>query len=72
MYFSCDEDTQWVYREWARAIAEGRATMDKPPKALEKLLHKQSQKSSKKKRSSASGNSVRNNGKRNALAALLL
>ncbi len=44
MYFSYDADTQWLYREWARAIAEGRATMDKPPEAIKKLLGKQPKK----------------------------
>lgn len=38
MYFACDSDTQWMYREWARAIAEGRSTVDTPPEALRKLI----------------------------------
>jgi hypothetical protein len=40
LYFECDQDTQWVYREWARAMAEGRADMNNPPESLRKLLPK--------------------------------
>ncbi len=49
LYFECDEDTQWVYREWARAMAEGRANMSNPPESLRKLLRKTNGKSSKSK-----------------------
>ena len=52
LYFQCDEDTRWVYREWARAIAEGRADMNNPPESLRKLLTKtKGLGSTKKKRS---------------------
>ena len=40
LYFECDEDTRWVYREWAKAIAEGRADMSNPPATLRKLVPK--------------------------------
>ena len=35
-----DEDTRWVYREWAKAIAEGRAEMSNPPTSLRKFMPK--------------------------------
>jgi hypothetical protein len=38
MYFAQDEQVQWAYREWARAIAEGRATIGKPPEALKRFV----------------------------------
>lgn len=38
LYFKCDDETQWIYREWAKAIGEGRANMQVPPAALRKLL----------------------------------
>ena len=38
LYFACDEETQWAYREWARAIAEGRATTQEPPPGLKTVL----------------------------------
>ena len=50
LYFECDEDTQWVYREWARAIAEGRAEMSNPPTSLRKLVPKKRTASKKKNR----------------------
>lgn len=49
LYFECDEDTQWIYREWARAIAEGRADLKKPPKSLKKLLNEIKDPKSRKK-----------------------
>lgn len=38
LYFACDEDTQWAYREWVKAIAAGKATMETPPKRLRPVL----------------------------------
>ena len=40
LYLECDEDKQWIYREWAKAIAEGRADMGNPPPSLRKLMPK--------------------------------
>ena len=38
LYFECDEEKQWIYREWARAISEGRADTKNPPPSLRKLM----------------------------------
>jgi hypothetical protein len=40
LYFEADSEKQWIYREWAKAIAEGRADMSKPPPSLAKLMPK--------------------------------
>ena len=50
LYFQCDEDTRWVYREWARAMAEGRGDMNNPPENLRTLLGKTKAPAPKKKR----------------------
>ncbi len=50
LYFQCEEDTRWIYREWARAIAEGRADMRDPPPSLRKLMPKRRSASKKKSR----------------------
>ena len=50
LYLECDEDTQWIYREWAKAIAEGRADMRNPPASLRKLMPKKKTASKKKAR----------------------
>ena len=42
LYFACDEDTQWAYREWARAIVEGHGTMESPPRRLRSVLEAKS------------------------------
>ena len=39
-YFNADEETQQLYRAWAQAIAEGYATIDKPPDMLKPALGK--------------------------------
>jgi len=39
-YFNADAQTQRVYREWARAIAEGFATIEEPPDTLRAFLKK--------------------------------
>lgn len=49
LYFECEEDTRWIYREWAKAIAEGRADMNDPPPSLRKLMPKKRTASRKKK-----------------------
>lgn len=38
LYLECDEETQWLYREWAKAIGEGKADVGRPPAHLKKLL----------------------------------
>lgn len=40
MYFNADEETQRLYRAWAQAVAEGYATIDKPPEMLKAALEK--------------------------------
>lgn len=40
MYFNADEETQRLYRAWAQAVAEGYATVDKPPEMLKAALDK--------------------------------
>ena len=40
MYFACDEETQWIYRTWAQAIAEGHATIEEPPEMIKTALAK--------------------------------
>lgn len=37
-FFNADERTQRLYREWARAIAEGYATIEKPPDTVAAVL----------------------------------
>jgi hypothetical protein len=37
-YFNADEHTQRLYREWARAIAEGYATVSEPPESVAAAL----------------------------------
>jgi len=37
-YFNADPQTQRVYREWARAITEGFATLDEPPETVRAFL----------------------------------
>ncbi|MGD8454675.1 MAG: hypothetical protein PVJ57_22910 [Phycisphaerae bacterium] len=39
-YFNADEDTQRLYREWARALVEGYATIDRPPESVAAVLSK--------------------------------
>ena len=48
LYFECEEETRWIYREWAKAIAEGRADMGNPPPSLRKLMPKKKMASKKK------------------------
>ncbi len=50
LYFERDEDTQWIYREWAKAIAEERADMSNPPPSLRKLMPKKRTASKKRNR----------------------
>ncbi|MGD8453487.1 MAG: hypothetical protein PVJ57_16870 [Phycisphaerae bacterium] len=40
LYLQCDEESQWLYREWAKAIAEGRADIDQPPPGVRRLIPK--------------------------------
>lgn len=49
LYFNTDEQTQRLYREWARAIAEGYASLEKPPDSVAALLKQRSAGTSKKK-----------------------
>jgi hypothetical protein len=37
-YFNADPETQRVYREWARAISEGFATIEQPPETVRSFL----------------------------------
>jgi hypothetical protein len=37
-YFSIDPETARLYREWARAIADGLATMERPPETVAAAL----------------------------------
>lgn len=37
-YFTTAPETARVYREWARAIAEGLATIEKPPETVAAVL----------------------------------
>lgn len=37
-YFNADKETQRVYRDWARAIAEGYATIETPPEGVRTVL----------------------------------
>lgn len=37
-YFNADPQTQRVYREWARAIVEGFATIEEPPETVRAFL----------------------------------
>lgn len=39
-YFNAGEQTQRLYREWARAIAEGLATIEEPPESVQAVLEK--------------------------------
>ena len=39
-YFHVDEQTQFAYRTWAQSIADGLATMDKPPEMIKEALEK--------------------------------
>jgi hypothetical protein len=50
LYFECDEETQWIYREWVKAIAEGRADMSNPPPSLRKLMPKRKRATERKAR----------------------
>ena len=45
MYFNADEETQRLYRAWAQAIAEGYATIEKPPDMVAAVLRQKSLKS---------------------------
>ena len=44
-YFNADERTQRLYRDWARAIAEGYATIEEPPDTVSAVLRQKSPKS---------------------------
>lgn len=39
-YFNADEETKRLYRAWSQAVAEGYATIDKPPEMLKAALEK--------------------------------
>lgn len=39
-YFNADEETQRLYREWARGIAENYATIEEPPDMVKPALEK--------------------------------
>ncbi len=41
-YFTADEETKRLYREWARAIAEGFATIEEPPNTVATILRQKS------------------------------
>ena len=44
-YFNADEETRRLYRDWARAIAEGYSTVEKPPDSVRVLLNLRRRKS---------------------------
>lgn len=39
-YFNADAEVARLYREWARAIAEGLATIEEPPESVQASLKK--------------------------------
>lgn len=43
-YLNADERLQRLYREWARAIGEGHATIQEPPDSVAAVLAQDSQK----------------------------
>jgi hypothetical protein len=48
LYFEADEETRWLYREWAKAINEGRANSRTPPETIRKMLQERRAKRTKK------------------------
>ena len=39
-YFNAGEQTQRLYREWARALVEGHATIEQPPESVAAVFSK--------------------------------
>ena len=47
-YFNADAEVTRLYREWARAIAEGSATIEEPPESVQTSLEKRGLKVSRR------------------------